>query len=206
MKPFPPTIAAAAGVRGGASGLNISLHLILLSLALIAGFYLIFRELRRVEYDLHDAITRSAHSSAPPAPFHFDQGINLSQQQQARPQSSGVVLYDVVVEDDKNATAAPIINVPASLPPVKEEDELAAVAIVAGEANEAVGANGANGAASDSDSDEDGDENVNLASLTEDELVARPATALRDYLRRHDASTTGNKHELAKRILAEKKV
>lgn len=57
MKPFPAS-------PSGSAGLNVSLHLILLSLAIIAGFFLIFRELRRVEVDLHDAISRAQAASA----------------------------------------------------------------------------------------------------------------------------------------------
>ena len=180
MKPFP-------SVAGGGSALNVSLHLILLSLALIAGFYLIFRELRRVEFDLHDAIQRNAATTMntististilrPASPsFRFDGGVVLAPPVAAI--SANIVDAPALLTPTPTPTPTHAPEVVDALPAVQEEED-----------------DDAEGGGDPTDDD--------MSSLSEDQLTAKPASALRDFLKRRDLSAAGNKHELAKRILA----
>ena len=59
MKPFLPGAAAASGA------LNTSMHLVLLTLALVASVFFLYRELRRAEYDILEAVAALADRPAP---------------------------------------------------------------------------------------------------------------------------------------------
>jgi len=187
MKPFP------TAPLGGSSGLNVSLHLILLSLALIAGFFLIFRELRRVEVDLHDAIARvqvpppQPHPQPQPAVFRFN------------PPFVPLTVPDVVV-----------------LPPVPEEEDPDPEESTRPELGPGPGPGPEPTAEAEAEAEakaepEPGPEpeleptpepEDDLAGLSEDQIMARPAAVLREVLRKRDAPVQGNKQELVKRILA----
>ena len=81
MKPFLPGAAAASGT------LNMSMHLVLLTLALVASVFFLYREMRRSECDILEAIAvlgeRRALPPAPPAlqsrqqPFVFGSAVPM---------------------------------------------------------------------------------------------------------------------------------
>lgn len=165
MKPFPGT--------GGATGLNVSLHLILLSLALIAGFFLIFRELRRVEFDLHDALSQhaAASSAAITAAANQNQVFRFS--------------------------PAFVPTLPTTIPPTAVD--LSPVPEAEAEDEDEAEQEQLDRLPSDSDKVEE--EADQLATLPDETLMTRPASELREYLRKRDASVHGNKQDLVKRIV-----
>ena len=189
MKPFPTS--------GGGGGLNVSLHLILLTLAIIAGFFVMFRELRRVEMDLHDNIARS---TAPFASSAAAAAAASSKWQTAMP----VFRFDNVPIPPPHAQQACNVgqyfdmNDVDPLPPVPEES---AEVVVVEKENTVVEKPADDVVVEKTENDHDA-----LSGLSDNQLMARPAAELREHLRRRDASTTGNKQELVMRIIAEKKL
>ena len=202
MKPFP--IATPGG-----GGLNVSLHLILMTLAIIAGFFLMFRELRRMEMDLHDSISRTTASVA--SAVAASAVAVAAGKASSTPPTHPVYRFDNVVFPPTDLpTIVPTCLLTEVLPPVPEEPvdmptspppPPPHVAESGGAAAEAEAEAQTEPPPPPQVSDDDA-----LQGLSEDQLMARPASELREYLRRREASTAGNKAELAKRIMSEKKV